>query len=67
MIGKEIDEHGEIIDPIKAMWTPGSAFITPPGWWHSHHNDSGEDAIVLPIQDAGLIMNMQVLDFQLIS
>ncbi len=67
LIGKEIDENGDIIDPIKAMWTPGSAFITPPGWWHSHHNDSGEDAIVLPIQDAGIIMNMQVLDFQYIK
>ncbi|WP_029407547.1 hypothetical protein [Thiomicrorhabdus sp. Milos-T2] len=66
MIGKDVDENGEIINPIKAMWTPGSAFVTPPGWWHSHHNDSGEDAIVLPIQDAGIIMNMQVLDFQYI-
>ncbi|NPA71251.1 MAG: hypothetical protein GXO35_00350 [Gammaproteobacteria bacterium] len=66
LIGKEVDEDGNIINPYKAMWTPGSAFITPPGWWHSHHNDSGVDAIVLPIQDAGLIMNMQVLDFQLI-
>lgn len=40
-------------------------FITPPGWWHSHHNDSDQDAIVLPIQDAGLVMNMQALDFKL--
>jgi gentisate 1,2-dioxygenase len=67
LIGKELDENGQIIDPIKAMWTPGSAFITPPGWWHSHHNNSDQDAIVLPIQDAGLIMNMQVLDFQYIG
>jgi len=67
LIGKDIDDEGNIINPVKAMWTPGSAFVTPPGWWHSHHNDSGEDAIVLPIQDAGLIMNMQVLDFQHIS
>ena len=67
MIGKDIDDNGEIINPVKAMWTPGSAFITPPGWWHSHHNESGEDAIVLPIQDAGIIMNMQVLDFQYIK
>jgi len=66
LIGKDIDDDGNIINPIKAMWTPGSAFITPPGWWHSHHNDSDEDAIVLPIQDAGIIMNMQVLDFQYI-
>ena len=67
LIGKEIDAEGNIVNPIKAMWTTGSTFITPPGWWHSHHNDSGEDAIVLPIQDAGLIMNMQVLDFQLVK
>lgn len=39
-----------------------------PSWmvWHSYHNDSDKDAIVLPIQDAGLIMNMQVLDFNLL-
>lgn len=67
MIGKEVDENGNIINPIKAMWTPGSTFITPPGWWHSHHNDSGVDAIVLPIQDAGLIMNMQILDFKMVK
>ncbi|MBN2864440.1 MAG: hypothetical protein JXK16_00370 [Thiotrichales bacterium] len=66
LIGKEIDENGNIINPIKAMWKPGCVFITPPGYWHSHHNDSAEDAIVLPIQDAGIIMNMQVLDFQYI-
>lgn len=64
MIGKELNEDGSIKDPIKAFWTPGSAFITPPGWWHSHHNHSDQDAVVLPIQDAGLVMNMQVLDFQ---
>ncbi|ARU30443.1 hypothetical protein CAP31_01280 [Sulfuriferula sp. AH1] len=67
LIGKDIDADGNIIDPIKAMWTPGSTFITPPGWWHSHHNHSEQDAIVLPIQDAGLVMNMQLLDFQLVK
>ncbi len=67
LISKKIDADGNLINPIKAMWTAGSAFVTPPGWWHSHHNDSDEDAIVLPIQDAGLLMNMQVLDFQYIK
>lgn len=66
MISKEVDENGDLVNPIKAMWEPGSVFVTPPGWWHSHHNHSNQDAIVLPIQDAGLIMNMQVLDFQYI-
>ena len=67
LIGKEIDENGHIIDPIKAVWTPGSVFITPPGWWHSHHNESGENAIVLPIQDAGLQTYMQTLDIQFVK
>ncbi|MEM9218469.1 MAG: hypothetical protein AAGD25_29530 [Cyanobacteria bacterium P01_F01_bin.150] len=67
LIGKDIDEKGNIIDPVKASWIPGAVFITPPGYWHSHHNESDEDAIVLPIQDAGLLTNMQVLDFQYVG
>ncbi len=67
LIGKDVDAEGNIVNPIKAMWVPGATFITPPGWWHSHHNHSGQDAVVLPIQDAGLVMNMQVLDFQLVK
>lgn len=41
--------------------------VSPPGYWHSHHNESDEDAIVLPIQDAGLLIHMQVLDFQYVQ
>ena len=67
MIGKDIDAKGNIIDPVKAPWVPGAVFITPPGYWHSHHNESDEDAIVLPIQDAGLLTNMQVLDFKYVK
>lgn len=67
LIGKELDEQGQIIDPIKAPWVPGTMFVTPPGYWHSHHNDSDVDAIVLPIQDAGLLTNMQLLDFQYVE
>ena len=67
MIGKDIDDKGQIIDPVKAPWIPGSVFVTPPGYWHSHHNESDEDAIVLPIQDAGLLTNMQVLNFRYID
>ncbi|NEQ99537.1 MAG: hypothetical protein F6K30_23005 [Cyanothece sp. SIO2G6] len=67
LIGKEIDAKGNIIDPVKAPWIPGAVFITPPGYWHSHHNKSEMDAVVLPIQDAGLLTNMQLLDFQYIQ
>ncbi len=67
LIGRELDDNGQIIDPIKAPWIPGCLFVTPPGYWHSHHNESETDAIVLPIQDAGLLTHMQVLDFQFVN
>ncbi|MCB1095840.1 MAG: hypothetical protein KDN22_09715 [Verrucomicrobiae bacterium] len=64
LIGKKLDDEGNIIDPIRAAWSPGAVFVTPPGWWHSHHNESDEDAIVLPIQDAALHTHIQTLDIQ---
>jgi gentisate 1,2-dioxygenase len=64
MIGPDLDSNGDIINPIRANWVAGGAFVTPPGWWHSHHNDSDEDAIVLPVQDAGLQTYMQTLDIR---
>jgi len=64
MIGRDLDADGNIIDPVRANWVAGGAFVTPPGWWHSHHNETDEDAIVLPVQDAGLHTYMQTLDIQ---
>jgi len=66
LIGKKIDADGNIIDPIKAMWATNTVFITPPGWWHSHHNESGEDAYVFPVQDAGLHTYLRTLDIQFV-
>ncbi len=34
------------------------------GWWHSHHNDSDEDAWVFPIQDAGLYTYQRALNIR---
>ncbi len=64
MIGRDLDSEGNIINPVRANWVAGGAFVTPPGWWHSHHNESDEDAIVLPVQDAGLHTYLQTLDIQ---
>ena len=64
LIGEELDEHGNIKDPIKCYWQSGSLFVTPPGLWHSHHNDTDEDAYVLPIQDAGLYTYLRTLNIQ---
>lgn len=67
LMGKEIDSQGLIIDPIRCDWIPGGVFITPPGWWHSHHNESGDVAWVLPMQDAGLYTHQRTLDIRFVD
>ncbi len=66
MIGKDIDNEGNIINPIKADWKNNTIFVTPPGWWHAHYNESDEDAYVFPMQDAGLQIYMRTLDIQFV-
>ena len=64
LMGPELDEDGWVKDPLRIEWENGAVFVTPPGWYHSHHNDSDEDAIVLPIQDAGLYTYQRTLDLK---
>lgn len=52
--------------PIKMIWRKGCVFTTPPGWWHSHHNDSEKSAWVFPIQDAGLHTHLRTLDIEFV-
>lgn len=66
LIGEEIDAEGHIINPTRADWKPNSVFVTPPGWWHSHHNESNEDAYVFPVQDAGLQTYLRTLDIRFV-
>ena len=54
LIGRDIDDLGNIVDPKRTDWKSGAAFVMPPGVWHSHHNESDAPARILPIQDAGL-------------
>jgi gentisate 1,2-dioxygenase len=63
-MGPELGEDGWVKDPVKMWWAPGACFTTPPGWWHSHHNESGEEAWVLPMQDAGLFTRQRTLDIR---
>ena len=62
MVGRTLDRDGSIKDPIRVDWKPHSAFVTPPGLWHSHHNESGQPAHILPIQDAGLHTFLRTLN-----
>jgi len=62
LVGKTLGKDGRIVDGERFDWQPHSVFVTPPGLWHSHHNESGHPAHILPIQDAGLHTFLRTLD-----
>lgn len=64
VVGPRLDGDGTILDAQRVDWEPGGAFVTPPGWWHAHHNESGADARLLPVQDAGLHTYLRTLDIR---
>jgi len=65
LLGERVDRQTrQIIDPIRIDWQPGGAFVTPPGTWHSHHNESAGEAHLVPIQDAGLQTYLRALDIR---
>ncbi|MEY3544388.1 MAG: hypothetical protein RLZZ247_545 [Cyanobacteriota bacterium] len=64
LVGTELNSDGSIRNPRRIDWQSGGAFITPPGHWHSHVNESGEPAWLLPIQDAGLQTYLRSLDIR---
>ncbi len=66
LVGTEIDAHGTILNPTRVDWQSGGVFITPPGHWHAHGNESGRQARLLPIQDAGLHTYLRSLDIRFV-
>jgi len=62
LVGRSLDKDGKIKDGERFEWQPHAVFVTPPGLWHSHHNDSGHPAHILPIQDAGLHTYLRTLN-----
>jgi gentisate 1,2-dioxygenase len=65
LIGDELDESGNILNPIKMHWKEREMFITPPGLWHSHNNTGNTYAYILPIQDAGILLYQRILGIRL--
>ena len=64
MVGRSLGPDGRIKDGERFDWEPHGVFVTPPGLWHSHHNESGHPAHILPIQDAGLHTHLRTLDIR---
>lgn len=64
LLGRRLDHRGDIVDPVRVPWEAGGAFVTPPGMWHAHVNESGSPAHLIPIQDAGLQTYLRSLDIR---
>jgi gentisate 1,2-dioxygenase len=64
LLGDRLDQRGNIVNPQRVDWEPGGAFVTPPGKWHAHVNESGADAHLIPVQDAGLQTYLRSLDIR---
>jgi gentisate 1,2-dioxygenase len=64
LLGTRLDERGNIVNPTRVDWEAGGAFVTPPGLWHAHFNESGAPAHLIPIQDAGLQTYLRSLDIR---
>ncbi|MBM4010369.1 MAG: cupin [Planctomycetes bacterium] len=64
MVGRTLDAEGRVASGQRFDWHPHAVFVTPPGLWHSHHNESGHPAHILPIQDAGLHTYLRTLDIR---
>jgi len=64
LTGPQLDADGLILNPHRIDWQPAGAFLTPPGWWHSHVNPTDTPARLLPVQDAGLHSYLRSLDIQ---
>ena len=64
LVGREVDGEGNIVRPTRVDWSSGMAFVTPPGLWHAHYNESETPAHLIPIQDAGLHTYLRSLDIR---
>lgn len=62
LAGTELNADGTIRNPRRIDWKSGAAFVTPPGYWHEHRNESSARAYLTPIQDAGLHTYLRTLD-----
>jgi len=67
LLGRELDAMGAIPNATHCEWQSGGVFVTPPGWWHSHHNEGNSTAWVLPMQDAGLYTHQRTLDIRFVE
>jgi gentisate 1,2-dioxygenase len=52
-----------LIDGARVDWEPDTVMITPPTVFHSHHNDGGQLALFLIVQDGGVHYHCRTMGF----
>jgi gentisate 1,2-dioxygenase len=52
-----------LVGGTRCAWRPYATLVTPAGEPHSHHNDGGERALFLIVQDGGLYYHARTMDF----
>jgi gentisate 1,2-dioxygenase len=52
-----------LIDGARVGWEPHTVMITPPAAFHSHHNEGGELALFLIVQDGGVYYHCRTMGF----
>ncbi|MFT5175171.1 MAG: gentisate 1,2-dioxygenase [Gammaproteobacteria bacterium] len=61
------DKCYSMIDGERKDWAPWATTITPPVSVHSHHNEGGEQAMFLIVQDGGLFYHARAMGFEFID
>jgi len=64
MLGAELNDDHEIIDPITVDWVNGQLSITPPNLWHGHQNNGDGPILSLVVQLAGFYYNERTMNFK---
>ena len=64
MLGSELNDDHEIIDPITVDWVNGQLSITPPNLWHGHQNNGDGPILSLVVQLAGFYYNERTMNFK---
>lgn len=52
-----------LMDGHRKDWQPWATTVTPPQSVHSHHNEGGEQAVFLVVQDGGLFYHLRTMGF----
>ncbi|MCF4129984.1 cupin domain-containing protein [Methylobacterium sp. SyP6R] len=55
------------VDGARCDWTLWATLVTPPGAPHSHHNDGGDRARFLIVQDGGLHYHARTMGFAFLT